>query len=357
MLSGLSGVNATSAAASGPPDSSAAGESAITVPGGFAVADVLDGLDRPTQIAVAGEDLIVAQLNGGESDGTGQVLRIAIDDPNDREVLFADLLKPTGIAVLDDELWVMQERSLSRGPLAGGELETVLSDLPYNGRSEGTLTVSPDGQILYNTSGTLDGVDAVSGSATLWALTPGEEPEALATGFKNAYGRTFAPDGTLWQAEISDGTYDGAPAPDELVRVEAGDDFGWPQCIGDRLPVEFYDGTDDRCANTPRSHALFDPGSTPTSVAVAPWNDNVLLVSLWVQSRIVAVPAASGDDTSSSAPDSSGPSGTDDDGGPVEYTDFITGIERPQFLLADGDRLLVVDYGGGRIVAVTESTG
>jgi len=78
------------------------------------------------------------------------------------------------------------------------------------------------------------------------------------------------------------------------------------------------------------------PGATPTSVAEAPWDDTVLLVALWVERRIVAVPKAGEEQ-------------------PVAYTDFLTGIERPQFLLADGDRLLVVDHEGGRILAVTES--
>lgn len=311
----------------------------VSVPEGFDVAEFVTELDQPTQIVIDGEDLLVAQINGGEGDGTGQILRISLEDPARRDVLFDDLLKPTGVAVLDDEVWVMEERTLSRGPLEGGELEEVLTDLPYNGRSQGTLTVTPDGRLLYNTSGTISGLGAAEGSATLWALTPGEDPEVLATGFKHAYARTFDADGTLWQTEMSDGTYDGEPAPDELVMVEAGDDFGWPRCIGDRQPVEFYEGTAEYCDTTPRSHALFEPGATPTSVAVAPWDDTVLMVALWVEGRVVAVPVA----------------GPDVDGQPVDYADFLTGIERPQHLLADGDRLLVVDYGDGRILEIEES--
>jgi len=307
----------------------------VTVPDGFEVTVLVGDLAQPTQIVLDGDDVIVAQLDGGEGEGTGEVLRISLAEPSEREVLVDDLLKPTGVAVLDGELWVMEERTLSRGPVGGGDREVVLADLPFNGRSEGTLTVSPDGQLLYNTSGTISGLGAAPGSATLWSLTPGSEPEVLATGFKNAYGRTFDADGVLWQAEMSDGNYDGEPAPDELVVVEAGDDFGWPQCIGDRQPVAFYEGTEELCSATPRSHALFEPGATPTSVAVAPWDEGVRLVALWVEGRVVAVPTA-GDE-------------------PVEYEDFLTGVERPQFLLADEDRLLVVDYEGGRILAVEES--
>jgi hypothetical protein len=104
--------------------------------------------------------------------------------------------------------------------------------------------------------------------------------------------------------------------------------------VGDRVAVEQYGGTPERCATTPRSIALFPPGSTPTSVAVAPWDPDVLLVSLWVDGEVVAV------DTSLPDP-------------PVEPVAFLTGIDHPQWLLADDDRLLVVDFGGGRILAVS----
>lgn len=311
----------------------------VEVPDGYGVTELVDGFVGPTQIS-RGPDgsLLVAQLDGGEGDGTGQVLRVDLDGSDDPVVLFDDLVKPTGVVLLDgpagEEIWVMEERRLSHGPVDGGELEVELDELPYNGRSEGTLDVADDRRLLYNTSGTLDGVDAAEGAGILWALTPGDDPEPIASGFKHAYARTYGADGTLWSTEMSDGTYDGEPAPDELVAVSPGDDFGWPQCIGDGQPVEFYEGTDEGCADAPPSHALFDPGATPTSVALAPWDDEVLLVALWNQGRVVAVPTEGGD-------------------GPVEFEDFLTGLDRPQHLLADGDRLLVVDYDGGRILAVT----
>jgi glucose/arabinose dehydrogenase len=306
----------------------------VEVPEGFTVSEVVGGLVGPTQIVpLADGRIVVAQLAGGEGAGTGQVLVV---DPASEEpptVLFDGLLTPTGVAVLDQEVWVMEQRQLSRGPLTGGELTPVLTDLPFNGRSEGSLTATDDGEILYDTSGTLDGVDAATGSAGLWSLAPGGRPELVATGFKHAYARTFGPDGRLWQTEVADGTYDGEPAPDELVAVEPGDDFGWPQCVGNGTPVVFYGGTTERCASTPPSQALFPPGSTPTSVAVAPWDPVQLLVALWNDGRIVVVPT--------------------DGARPVATTPFLSGIDHPQTLVSDGERLLVVDFGGGRILAVT----
>ncbi|MET0143382.1 MAG: PQQ-dependent sugar dehydrogenase [Ilumatobacteraceae bacterium] len=307
----------------------------VRVPDGFTVTAVVDGLSQPTQLDVLDDGrFLVAELHGSENEGTGRVLLLDPARPDDAPAVVVDgLLKPTGVVGLGPELWVMQQRSLSRGPLTGGPLTVVLDDLPFNGRSEGSLSVDGEGRVMYETSGTLDGSVAAAGSATLWAVDPGGSPVPVATGLKNAYGRTLGADGTLWQTEIADGTYDGAPAPDELVRVEAGDDFGWPRCVGDRTPVAQYGGTADSCVGSPRSHALFEPGATPTSVAVAPWDDGVLLVALWNAGQVVAVPV----------------DGTE----PVAPEPFLAGVDHPQDLVADGDRLLVVDFSGGRILAVT----
>lgn len=326
-------VGALVAACGGSPSETTADDA--VVPDGFTVTEVHAGLRGPTQFGPGPDgQLLVAQLNGGEGEGTGQILLVDPGSDAEPTVLFDGLQKPTGVALLGDEIWVMEERTLSRGPVGGGELQVVLDDLPFNGRSEGTLTVAPDGRLLYNTSGTIDGTMAAEGSGVLWALTPGGQPEEVARGFKHAYARTYDGAGTLWQTEVSDGTYDGEPPLDELVAVAPGDDFGWPRCIGDRQPVTFYEGTAAGCAATPRSQALFDPGATPTSVAVAPWDPETLLVALWNEGRVVAVPRAQGD-------------------GPAQVTDFLTGIAHPQHLLADGDRLLVTDFDGGRILAVT----
>jgi hypothetical protein len=39
----------------------------------------------------------------------------------------------------------------------------------------------------------------------------------------------------------------------------------------------------------------------------------------------------------------------------VDPATFLTGIDHPQTVVSDGERLLVVDFGGGRILAVTPS--
>jgi len=319
-----------------PPTDAAVG--GITVPDGYTVTEVLAGLERPTQFEVQDDGSIVAaQLGGGENDGVGEIVRVDPTQPGaPPTVLYDRLQKPTGVAVLGDELWVMEARRLSRGPLDGGELEVVLDELPFNGRSEGTLTATGDGRLLYNTSGTISGDRAADGSGILWSLTPDAPPEALATGFKNAYARTFAADGTLWQTEVADGNYDGEPAPDELVAMApgaSGVDFGWPACVGDNRPIALYGGSAERCADVPASHAVFEFGATPTSVVVAPWDPAMLLVALWNAGQVVAVPTERGAE-------------------PVAPEIFASTDFHPQFLVVDGGRVLLADFDAGRILAV-----
>jgi glucose/arabinose dehydrogenase len=308
----------------------------VTVPAGFEVEELVTGLVGPTQAVVGGDGrLVVAQLAGGEREGTGQVVRLDPDDPADRDVLADGLLVPTGIAVVGDQLWIMEQRTLTRRPIGGGPVDVVAGDLPYNGRSNGTLTVLDDGRILFDTSGSIRGGEVVEGSGRLWTVTDDGPPEVLASGFKHAYAHVVDRDGVLWTTEIGDGRYDGERPPDELLAVSPGLDHGWPRCIGDNLPVAEFGGTEAGCRDVPRSHAVFEAGATPTSVAVAPWDPDTLLVALWNLGLVVTVPRAAAD-------------------GPVEAVPFIEGIDHPQHLVADGDRLLVVDHGGGRIIAVSE---
>jgi len=124
----------------------------VGTPDEFTATIFASGFDGPTQMVIVGDDLLVAELNGRENDGTGRILRLSLEDPQERVVLQSGLDKPTGIAVTGGRLWIMERDRLSVTTLASdARREVVAQDLPNNGRSEGTLTVTPDGQLLYNT--------------------------------------------------------------------------------------------------------------------------------------------------------------------------------------------------------------
>lgn len=179
----------------------------LATPPGFTVELIVAGLNGPTQMIVGPDGrLWVAQLNGGENEGKGQVLAVELETGG-RRVLLENLFKPTGVAVHAGRLWIASGRDLLTAPIGSdasvGPPEPVFTDLPFNGRSNGTLTVTPHGEILYATTGTRLGGAAAPGSATLWALTPQQpsHPRALATGLKGAYAHAYTSPG----AHLDDG--------------------------------------------------------------------------------------------------------------------------------------------------------
>lgn len=306
----------------------------FSLPDGYAAEPLVTGLRGPTQMTFGPDGrLWVAQLAGGENSGTGQVAAVDLRT-GEREVLLRRLFKPTGLAVTETALWVMAGDRLLRAPIqngAVGELEIVLRDLPNNGRSQGTLSLTPAGELLFETSGALTGGGVRDGSGVLWRLDPAKptEPQPLATGLKGAYAHAFDAAGTLYSTEVGDDWVDGRPPPDELNVIQLGADYGWPACYGDRQPARNLGGTPARCAATEAPLALFARGATPTSVVVSPFEEGALLVALWAASRVVRVDARTG-----------------------EVTPFITGITLPQHLLADEGALLVSSFADGTVYRV-----
>jgi len=259
--------------------------------GGRPLPVVVDGLDRPTQFVPLDDgSFVVAQLAGAEGDGTGEVLLVRPD--GEREVLLDGLDVPTGVAVTADAIWVAQATSLDRAEWSGpggpvGALRPVVSGLPNNGRSQGSLTVTPDGRVLFATTGTLVGGAPAPRSATLWSVPVSDlqqEPTAVAVGAKNAYA-TAVDGGDLLVTEIGDAR---VPPPDLLVRFPvpsptgggAPVDLGWPSC----RPV-------GPCPGVVEPIARFAPGSTPTGVVA---DGDGVLVALFVEGRVVSVPAGGG---------------------------------------------------------------
>ncbi len=290
---------------------------------------VIDGLDHPTQFTDGPDGLLViAELAGDEEAHTGRI--VAVDLATDaRRVIVSGLDKPTGVLWADGVLWVMQRRGLARAKWAHAEdevgpLDDVLTDLPFNGRSEGTLTELPDGRILYETTGTLIGDDPAPGSGTLWALDPTDETSTpIATGLKNAYAHTVLPDGRLVTTDIGD-NISKAPVEEVNVIMPTGPtDLGWPRCPGDQA-----------CAGVVGPLSLFPVSATPTGVTVIGAN---AYVTLFVTGQLMRVPIddwAIGD-------------------APVEPVAIASGLHGPHTVQARADGTLwISEHEAGRIIAV-----
>lgn len=318
----------------------------VQAPRGYQVEPYATGLEGPTQM-IDGPDgrLWVAQLAGPESAGTGQILALDRDDTAKRTILLEDLFKPTGIAVLNGSLWIAAGRDLRRADLdpegLPGPTMTVMEALPSNGRSNGMLSVSPDGRLIYETSGTRRGNLAAEGSASLWSLDPADpvDPQIIASGMKNAFAHVFDDQGRLWATDVADDPVNGGPPPDELNLIIPGADYGWPACFGDREPAANYGGSETLCHETQPAVAVFPPHATPTGVVASPWEVDVLLVALWGPSdpSVVRVHTVEG-------------------GGRIsadQVSPFLTGLPHPQSLLVlqDGS-LLVSEFESGRVYRI-----
>jgi glucose/arabinose dehydrogenase len=134
------------------------------------------------------------------------------------------------------------------------------------------------------------------------------------------------------------------PAPDG--ETAAPPDFGWPRCYGNREAAANWGGTPELCATTTPPVALFAPRASPVSLALAPWDESVVLVALWVANEVVAVPVAAAEPLLAGDPVE-----------PLAATTFLSNVFNPQALLDDGDGgLLVAEYATGRIYRVAPAS-
>lgn len=283
----------------------------------------------PTQFFVDNDFLWVAQLNGGEGSAEGQVLQINLTTGEETAVL-ENIDKPTGIALLDNAIWVATRDELLRAPLDDLEaVEVVLTGLPNNGRSNGTLTVTPNGTLLYEVSGRRS--DPESGRLYEYDPSP-DQSRIVATGLKNAYAHAFDANGRLWVTEIADGSLEGVTYPGEINLVVDGADFGWPTCYGQELT-----GTD--CDGSRPAVKVLPENSTPTGIAVSPFSPDTLFVALWLTGEVIEVPLSFVEDNARGGERS-----------------FIQNMENPQHLFAHPDGTLwVSDFATGQIWLVRES--
>lgn len=295
------------------------------------MAVVVEGLDRPTQISPGPDGLLlVAQLAGGENDATGEIVAVDVA-AGTRRVVANELDKPTGVLWDEGVLWVMVRQGLLRFDWTGsadmaGEPEVILADLPFNGRSEGTLTAIDGGRFLYATTGSLAGGSAVASSGTLWAFDPTDNSSvAVAVGLKNAYAHSLFDDGTVAITEIGDSGTN--PPVEEINVVDLGDDvapdFGWPECPGD-----------DDCPGVAGPLTVLPVASTPTGLAAV---DDDLYVALFVTGQLVRVDRS--DWVAGNAP--------------VEPVEVMAGLRGPHTVLAQPDgSLWISEHLADRIISI-----
>lgn len=213
----------------------------IRVPHGYhASLFVLPGKDVRTPTALAfGPDgrLYVTELTGnikaiGDTDGDGVADGV--------EVFARGFASPLGLVFVGNDLYVSSHNRITRlrdertGRL-GTDARIVVADMQARGQHQNNhLAIGPDGK-LYVGVGSINnrGPQPHPYNASILQADPATgELQVFATGLRNAFGLAFDARGDLWATDNGWDPPEEAEAPDELNRIEAGADYGFPRVAG-----------------------------------------------------------------------------------------------------------------------------
>ena len=274
---GLAACLAAALLTAGRPDPSPACDSdngGITLPAGFCAVVVADQVGGARHLVVAPNGDVFVALQGGRM-GPGGILALR-DTTGDGKAdarHSAGSEGGTGIALHGDALYFSTATTVYRFALPAGRLEplgdpsVIVKDLPAGGHSARNLALSADGKTLFVNVGSPSNSCQVADRSTespgrdpcpelatragIWRFDAGKHDQTqadgtrYATGIRNAVGLAFAPDGQLWATQHGRDQLgqnwpklytleQSAEKPsEELLRVNQGDDFGWPYCYHD----------------------------------------------------------------------------------------------------------------------------
>lgn len=295
----LAGCGAGSAALDVPPECDR-DNGGLELPNGFCAAVVADDLGRARHLVVAPNGDIFVAIDDSRDGRRGGVIALRDTTGDGR----ADVVERfgerggNGIALADGWLYFAPNDAVLRFPLPAGSLrptgepDTIVQDLPaersHRAKSialglDGTLYVnigSPSNacQEKDRTPGSpgLDPCPELQTRAGIWAFDADrigqrqEDGRRFATGIRNAVALTVHPTtGTVFVAQHGRDQLaanwpdlytpeESAELPsEELLRVDEGDDFGWPYCyhdwqLGRRILAPEYGGdgkTAGRCGD------------------------------------------------------------------------------------------------------------
>ncbi|MDH6591842.1 glucose/arabinose dehydrogenase [Variovorax sp. TBS-050B] len=214
-------------------------------------------------------------------------------------VLAERLDRPLGLVIgPDGKVYVGESNAIWRTPVPapGGALqrETLIEGLPGDGTHPlKELAFAPDGRLYVNVGSDSDACrDAARQyplpcpdragptprAAVYEAVFAGPERKLqsfkpFATGLRNSVALTVLPDGpakgTVLQGENSIDYEEVGQPPEELNRLQAGRDYGWPYCVGNRQAARGYENRYD-CKATEAPLMLWPAHAAPLQMITGP---------------------------------------------------------------------------------------
>jgi len=184
----------------------------------------------------------------------GQVLMLRDTDgdtqPDSPQVVAEGLDRPNALLYHADALYIAGRDSIYR-LTNDAHIETLADDLPATtGLWNGGLTT--DGTWLYvGTGASCDTCKDMQPGTILRLPLEGGASEEFATGFRQPLGLLWH-DNTLWATDSArPGAPVSLPALDELNRIEAGANYGYPACLGlARIPDRTGEAAQSACDET-----------------------------------------------------------------------------------------------------------
>jgi glucose/arabinose dehydrogenase len=245
----------------------------VKLPPGFEIKIFARGLMAPRFMTVGPDNLIYVSMPSmgwvgrlRDDDGDGKVERI------DRVI--QELDRPHGLAFHDGKLYVAGTEKVwridrFRGDGTPGQVATIVPNLTGGGHWTRTILFGPDGK-LYVAMGSSCNVckEKDPRRAGVVRYNPdGSGEEVFAGGLRNSVGIAWNPaTKELWGTDNGrDWLGDDSP-PDEINIIRQGKNYGWPNCIADRVPDPDF-GTPEICQKTEPPAVKLQAHSAPLGLA------------------------------------------------------------------------------------------
>jgi glucose/arabinose dehydrogenase len=197
---------------------------------------------------------------------TGEVLALTDMNndllPESPRVVAEGLTQPNGLAYHDGALYISGGAHIYR--LQGDQLDVLVDDVPSGGGFwTGGIAIS-EGRMYVATGAPCDFCapdDPARGAILSYALD-GTDRQIVATGLRQPSDLVFQ-GSDLYVVDSAHTGLFAAPDLDEVNRVEAGDNFGFPYCVGANTPD--MPGFD--CATATEPVLALPTASTPLGIA------------------------------------------------------------------------------------------
>lgn len=255
------------------------------------------------KIELVGSDLPNARVLRFDADGNlwvsqpsrGTVARLTLNEAGvvtDRSAVFTGLDGPHGFVFDPDDkdiIYIAEEGKVIRTTISNPSDRTTLMTMPTDGgHSSRTLGIGPDKR-LYVTIGSSCNVCREDNAkrAAMWVMDrDGSNQQLFASGLRNTV--FFIWKGNdIWGTDMGRDLLGDNIPPDEVNVIEAGQDYGWPFCYGQKIHDTKFDSSSaaaTRCENSIATTIDLQAHSAPLGLAFVTneswptdWQDDLLV--------------------------------------------------------------------------------